>query len=308
MTPDERQRDDRTMTVRTLMTRLSEIDVLNFVVTNYLPRKSVTRLFGCVSRIEQPLVRDASMALWRLFSDLDLSDAKAQHYKSLHDCFVRELMPGARPVDQRPDIVVSPCDAIVGASGRIEQGQMLQVKGSRYALADLVRDPRIEQCYDDGWFVTLRLTSAMYHRFHAPHDATVVHVSHIAGDALNVNPPTLKRVERVFCRNERAVIELDVAHGAHRVVLIPVAAILVASLRLHFLNLPSDRDHSEPWSRRCSVALAKGEEMGWFEHGSTIIVLAPRELTLCEGLREGARIKMGEPLMALPSAPPAHTV
>jgi phosphatidylserine decarboxylase len=115
-----------------------------------------------------------------------------------------------------------------------------------------------------------------------------------------VNPIALKRVEKLFCRNERAVIRTTLAASGHVVTLVPVAAVLVASIRLHFLDIVLNLDHRGPNVMPCSAALRKGEEMGWFEHGSTIIVFAPDGFALCDNVREGARIRMGEPLLWLP--------
>lgn len=289
------------MTVRALIGKIVDNERLNFNLTNRIPRRTFTSLVGRLSRIEQPFIRDATIAIWRQFSDLDLSEAKKSKFTSLRDCFIRELRDGARPVDPRPDILTSPSDGIIGASGRIEDGVMLQVKGSTYGLAELVRDEALVADYRNGTYVTLRLTASMYHRFHAPHDCRVEHVSHIAGDAWNVNPPTLKRMPRVFCRNERAVLRLVLTHGEHRIALVPVAAILVAGIKLHCAELPAYRQHREPWSRSCDAELAKGQEMGWFEHGSTIIVLAPPAFALCDGLAEGDTVRMGQALLRVPA-------
>jgi phosphatidylserine decarboxylase len=147
--------------------------------------------------------------------------------------------------------------------------------------------------------VTLRLTSAMYHRFHAPYHCRVRCVTYISGDTWNVNPVALKRVEKLFCRNERAVIETTLT-GGQPVTLVPVAAVLVASIRLHFLDVLLHLRHRGPNIMRCDANLRKGEEMGWFEHGSTIIVFAPNGFSLSEGVTEGATIRMGQPLMRLP--------
>ena len=288
--------------MRSLLARLTNHDGLNFVLTNRIPRRTLTRFVGWLSKVEQPLVRDASIAIWRQFSDLDLSEARKTKFKSLHDCFIRELKDGARPIDQRADILTSPSDAIVGANGTIADGVMLQVKGSTYALAELVRDENLVAAFRNGTYVTLRLTASMYHRFHAPHLCRVEHVSHIAGDTWNVNPPALKRVDRLFCRNERAVLQLRLDHGGHAVALVPVAAILVAGLKLRFMEMPADRQHDAPWRRKCNVQLTKGEEIGWFEHGSTIIVLAPHGFALAPSIVEGQTIRMGDPLMQLPDA------
>ena len=272
---------------------------INFLLTNRIPRRLVTRFVGWLSRIEQPLVRDVSIAVWRLFSDLDLSEAKKTSFTSLHDCFVRELKDGARPVDPDPGVMVSPCDATAGACGRIEDTRLLQIKGLSYTLEDLLLDPVLVERYRDGSYVTLRLTASMYHRFHAPYDGRVERVTYIAGDTWNVNPIALKRIEKLFCRNERAVLRMRLT-GGHVIALVPVAAILVAGIRLNFLASLRDLDHDGPKTTRCNAPFAKGAEMGWFEHGSTIIVFAPRGFALGEAVREGARIRMGEPLMRLP--------
>ena len=105
------------MTVRSQLMRLIEQEDINFLLTNRIPRRLATQFIGWFSRIEQPLVRDLSIGVWRLFSGLDLREAKQTQFRSMHDCFTRELKDGARPIDARSDILVSPCDAIVGACG-----------------------------------------------------------------------------------------------------------------------------------------------------------------------------------------------
>ena len=107
------------MTLRSQILRVFEQEDINFLLTNRIPRRLVTQFMGWFSRIEQPLVRDLSIAVWRLFSDLDLSEAKKTQFRSMHDCFTRELKDGARPVERDPSVLVSPCDAIVGAGGAI---------------------------------------------------------------------------------------------------------------------------------------------------------------------------------------------
>src|SRR6201987_2583222 len=201
------------MTVKSLISSLTQQEDLNFLLTNRIPRAALTRFMGRFSKIENPLVRDFSIGLWRLFSDLDLSEAKKTHFKSLHDCFTRELKPGLRPVDPDPSIVVSPSDGIIGAYGTIRDGELYQIKGAPYSLLDLVGDPALAETHRNGRFVTLRLTSSMYHRFHAPHDCRIEQVSLIHGDTWNVNPIALKRIEALFCKNERAVIQARLASG-----------------------------------------------------------------------------------------------
>jgi phosphatidylserine decarboxylase len=288
------------MTVRGLISALTQQEDLNFLLTNRIPRAALTRFMGWFSKIENPLVRDASIACWRMFSDLDLSEAKKTEFKSLHDCFTRELKPGLRPPDPDPSIVVSPCDAIIGAFGAIQDTELFQIKGAPYSLLDLLGDPKLVDAHRDGRFITLRLMSSMYHRFHAPHDSRIEQVTFISGDTWNVNPIALKRVERLFCKNERAVIQTRLASG-ESLTLVPVAAILVASLRLHFLDLLLNADTKGPTVFPCDANVHKGDELGWFEHGSTIIVLAPDHFEFCDNVRDGARIFAGQPLMRKPA-------
>lgn len=287
--------------MRALISSFTQNENINFLLTNRIPRAALTRFMGWFSKIELPLVRDLSIGVWKLFSDLDLSEARKRHFSSMHDCFTRELKEGARPVDPDPAVLVSPCDAIVGACGKLRDVEMLQVKGLPYSLIDLVGDPAVVEQHRDGIYVTLRLTSSMYHRFHAPCDCRIEQVTYIAGDTWNVNPIALKRIEKLFCKNERAVMRTRLP-GGQPLTLVPVAAILVASMRFHCIDVLLNMNHRGATVFPCDVAVRKGDELGWFEHGSTIIVLAPPGFSLCENAREGQTVRMGQPLLRLPSA------
>jgi phosphatidylserine decarboxylase len=252
---------------------------------------------GWFSRIEHPWVRDLSIGTWQLFGgDLNLAEAKKTSFTSLHDCFIRELAPGARPIDARPNVLVSPCDAIVGACGTLRGLELIQAKGLIYTLDELTGDARVAETYRDGVYATLRLTSTMYHRFHAPADCHVREVTFIGGDTYNVNPIALKRLERLYCRNERAVIRLQLEGSAVTMTLVAVAAILVGGIALHCVSLELDGRYTGPHRLRCEAAYARGDEMGYFRHGSTIVVLAPPGVRLWHDIAEGHVIRIGEPL------------
>jgi phosphatidylserine decarboxylase len=283
-------------TLARLRDRLLLQEDLNFLLTNRVPRHALTLFMGWFSKIRNPWVCRASIAVWRAFTDLDLSEARKQRFESLHDCFTRELKPGARTVDTNPRVLASPCDGIVGACGVVQQGSVLQAKGFPYAMADLFGRADRSAPFEGGTYVTLRLTSSMYHRFHAPADGHVEHVSYISGDTWNVNPIALKRVERLFCRNERAVIRLRLSDGAP-MALVPVAAILVASIQLHFLDVLLHLRWPGPNEMPCQAAVTKGQELGWFEHGSTIIVFVPPGFSLASGIETGQRVAQGQALL-----------
>lgn len=291
-------------TLRRWRDRLLLQEDLNFLLTNRIPRIALTRFMGWFSKIRHPWVFGPSLAVWRMFTELDLSEAKKSRFESLHDCFTRELKPGARVVDADPDVIVSPCDAIVGACGTVDGDRLYQAKGFPYTLGELAADDALAP-FAGGCYATLRLTSAMYHRFHAPADLRVRSVDYISGDTWNVNPIALKRVEKLFCRNERAVLrgELTGPGGspAEPFALVAVAAVLVASMRLHCLDVLLHLRYRGPAHQRCDAPARRGDELGWFEHGSTILVFMPPGSALCEGIAPGTRLRMGQPLMRRPA-------
>jgi phosphatidylserine decarboxylase len=289
------------MTVRAAVLRVLLQEDINFLLTNRIPRQMLTRFMGWFSKLENPVVAWLSIAVWKRFADLRLDEARKSRFASLHDCFTRELKPGARPADHDPAVITSPCDAIVGTCGRLDGVQLLQAKGFAYTLNDLLGDPELAATCRDGTYVTLRITSSMYHRFHAPHDCRVNRVTYFSGDTWNVNPIALKRVERLFCRNERAVIRARLEATGREMLLVPVAAVLVASIRLHFLDVLLHLRYRGPNVIPCDARFRKGQEMGWFEHGSTIIVLVPSGFALHDKVQEGMTIRAGEALLRLPA-------
>ena len=278
---------------------------LNFLLTNRIPRIAASRFLGWFTRIRHPLVRGASMALWRAATDLDLSDALKSRFDSVHDCFTRELRPGARPLDPDPAVLLSPSDGIVGEHGIIRHGQMLQAKGMPYTLPDLLGDEAAARASEGCCYVTIRLTSAMYHRFHAPQDGMLVDVNHLDGDTWNVNPIALKRVERLFCRNERAVLRLQVEPAGATLRIVAVAAIGVSGLRLRGIPDRMRAGDGGLGRRDLGITVRRGEELGGFEHGSTLVILAPPGHVPRPGLAIGDRLRMGERLLVPGEVPEA---
>src|SRR5262245_26649649 len=242
-----------------MIARIFQQEDLNFLLTNRIPRYYATRLLGWFSRVENPLAVAAALRVWKTFApDLDLSEARTTNFRSLRECFIRELAPGARPVVADPNVVVSPCDAIVGACGRVDGQVVIQAKGLAYQLKDLLGSEDLAARHHNALYVTLRIKSTMYHRFHAPAACRVREVTHIAGDTWNVNPIAVKRIEQLFCRNERAVLPLELEEADAEITLVPIAAIGVASLRLHCLGTTLDQSYAGPTRIPCEARYEKG--------------------------------------------------
>ena len=292
-----------------LVQSMSQNAQLNFLLTNRIPRRLATQFMGWLSGIENPRLTRLLLRIWKTFADdLDLSESRQQEFSSLQECFTRELRPGARTIDGRADIVVSPCDAIVGEHGTIAGTMVFQAKGFPYYLEDLMPDSALRETYRDGRYITLRLTSSMYHRFHAPIDCRIREVTYISGDTWNVNPIALQRIENLYCKNERAVMELETQRPQSSVCLVAVAAILVASIRLRWLDTLLDMHYKGPRKIACDASFGKGDELGYFQHGSTIILFATADYQFCDGIRTGERIRMGEALLSFPVTPHTNEV
>lgn len=283
---------------RSLLARVFQQETLNYYLSNFLPRRWLTVWMGRFSRIDSPWLARLSIAVWRLFApELDFSDARETRFRSLHDCFTRDLKPGSRPVDSDRSSIVSPCDGMLMAAGRIHDTTLIQAKGLDYSLEELLLNPALVARYRDGFYATLRLKSTMYHRFHAPARCRIREVNYVAGDVWNVNPPTVERVKALYCRNERAIIDLDTDLFGASITLVPVAAILVASIHLHFLDVLLHLGYPGPNRIFCDASLEKGEEMGYFHHGSTIIVLATDAFRMADGIVTGGTVRAGEALL-----------
>lgn len=286
---------------RTPLSRLSPRERINFLLTNRIPRRYATLFMGWFSRRRHPLVRRVSIAVWQFFAgDLCLEEARKTRFESMHDCFIRQLGPGTRPIAADPEVLVSPCDGVVGAFGAVRGTEVFQAKGYPYTLAELLGDDALAARYRDGVFVTLRLRANMYHRFHAPEAGYLHEVRYIGGDTWNVNPIAVKCIERLYCRNERAVLELQLDGSPHLVALVPVAAVLVASIVVHGLGVPLDLRYRGPATLPCGRHYQRGEEMGYFQQGSTIIVLAGAGFAPAPELKEGRIVRVGRPLLVKP--------
>jgi phosphatidylserine decarboxylase len=272
-----------------------------FVFLQYvLPRFWLTALIYRLARIRRPAVKNflitRFVSLYQVEVDeveLDIPDG----FETFNDFFIRELESDARPIDANPEAVVSPVDGTLSRSGRLLAGSIMQAKGIDYTIEDLLAtDLEQAEALTDGSFATIYLAPYNYHRVHAPFDGKIVAARYIPGDLFSVNAATAEYVSGLFRRNERLVLHIETAHG-------PAAVILVGALNVGSI--------STPWSgqirpRKSGVVetidlrngpekIKRGDLLGWFNMGSTVIVLMPKDA--CDwhdNLEPGKTVRMGE--------------
>jgi len=272
-----------------------------------LPKNAISRVAGRLVSIRWPFGLGSWLAgAFARAAGANLDEARDPigDFDSVQSFFVRALREGARPIDGEPDAFVSPCDGAWGESGRIESGTLLQVKGRPYALADLLASPERAKLYEGGQFATLYLSPRDYHRFHAPFDAEVERVDYVPGRLWPVNRIGLEGVPGLFAENERLCVHLSLRDGQGMrremvggVCLVAVGATMVGKTKLTFSQLETNVRGGERAAcvyQHGEVRLARGEEMGRFEFGSTIVVLAAKGGVVLDLQQSGRPVRMGE--------------
>lgn len=264
-----------------------------------LPHHAISRLVYVLTRLRTSLVRPVIRWFIRTYQ-VEMQDAEVQditHFASFNDFFTRALKPGARPLAEGDLALVSPVDATVSQSGHVEHGQVFQAKGHRYSLEALLGGPgSVPTALKDAAFTTLYLSPRDYHRIHMPVTGKLTRQTHIPGRLYSVAPHTVNTIPGLFAKNERVVAFFDTEFGPLALVL--VGAINVAAIETvwHGLVTPPTRKRISTidYPDDQSVQLMKGQEMGRFNMGSTVIVVAPSNVRWDEGLTVGAKVRMGE--------------
>ncbi|MDQ0338068.1 phosphatidylserine decarboxylase [Caldalkalibacillus uzonensis] len=213
--------------------------------------------------------------------NVEEAEKRPEEYPHLNAFFTRRLKEGVRPIHPEPDTVVSPVDAIVTGIGEIREGTILNVKGQRYTLAEMLQDTEREKKYRNGYYLVLYLSPTDYHRIHAPISGEIIHTRSIKGKVYPVNRFGMQHMKRVLSRNRRLITYLQNEYT--EVAIVKVGAMNVASIQ---------------WSERLqSKRVEKGDELAYFEFGSTVVLLIREEsFQFIHGLTEGDRVKMGEPV------------
>ena len=272
-----------------------------FVALQYiLPQHLLTALIWRIARIRHVAIKDFLIARFVHLFDVDIDEVKLNvpaDFATFNDFFVRELNDDARPVDAGDDVIVSPVDGTVSMADVIRDGSLIQAKGLEYTLSDLLAtDLDQARAYTNGMFATIYLAPYNYHRVHAPLDGEIVAARYVPGDLFSVNEATVARVDGLFRRNERLVLHFKTARGP--AVLIFVGALNVGSITTPWTGELKPRKRGVvdvPHLSQQSTTVKKGDLLGWFNMGSTVIMLLPAEVCEWDGdLQPGATLRVGE--------------
>jgi phosphatidylserine decarboxylase len=283
---------------------------LFLLLQTILPRFVLTALVFHLARIRTTGVKNFFIHQFVKFYNVDVDAVEKSipdEFATFNDFFIRELVTGARPVDATSASIVSPADGTVSAAGKIESDRIFQAKGLHYTLTDLlVTDIDDARNFVDGAFATIYLSPSDYHRVHSPLAGELVAARYVPGDLFSVNEATVSCLANLFTRNERLICHIETDSG-------PAVVILVGALNVGSISTPWSGDlrprkkgvvdNIDIAQKGISTRLEKGDLIGWFNMGSTVIVLLPPGSSAeFSNLADGARVKMGQAIGSISKA------
>ena len=274
-----------------------------FAFWQYLvPHHLLSRLMGLITHSHNKWVKLTYMRFIIKRFGVNMDEAAEQEldrYEHFNAFFTRALKPSARPIVSDKSKLASPVDGCVSQMGLIRDGKIFQAKGHNYSLTTLLGDKgKWEKQFFNGEFATLYLSPKDYHRIHMPCDAKLKEMRHIPGQLFSVNPATVRTIPGLFARNERVVCLFNTPAGPMAMIL--VGAIFVASIETVWdgiITPPTQRNMqvTRYGEGMHDVVLRKGEEMGRFNMGSTVILLFGKDkMKWAEDLKAESSVKMGQ--------------
>jgi phosphatidylserine decarboxylase len=263
-----------------------------------LPQHWLSKLMFRFARIENTWLKNTFTRWFVKTYQVDLSEAqreKIEDYKTFNDFFTRRLKSGARVIAKCS--IVCPVDGAVSQVGAINDAQIVQAKNHHYSVAQLLANNEKASEFSEGFFATIYLSPRDYHRIHMPYDGKLIAMDYISGDLFSVNQKTVQSVDGLFARNERVVCYFETEFGICGFVL--VGAIFVGSMQTVWqgqITPPYTKKVQHFDYQNQNIRLKKGEEMGRFNMGSTVIMLMPNKEDKLN-LKAGAVVKMGQALI-----------
>ncbi len=281
-----------------------------FALIQYLlPHHLLSKIMYLITRSEWKPFKDIIIRNVINIYDVDMeqaADPDPTHYRSFNDFFTRALRPDARPIAEAKDALISPVDGAVSQAGQISAGRIFQAKGHDFSLDELLGgDEKHTQAFTDGSFVTIYLSPRDYHRIHMPITGTLKKMTHVPGRLFSVNPATTRNIPGLFSRNERVISIFDTDAGP--MALIMVGAIFVSSMDTVWAGTitPSSRRPTNwEYGRRntAAIKLKRGDEMGRFNMGSTVILLFGKDaVELATELQPETKLQMGQQIGSITS-------
>lgn len=271
-----------------------------------MPQLYLTQLAGWFAQQKWGAVTHFVIKVFAKKYNVDMSEAKKENfsnYESFNQFFIRELKDGARKINENPTALCLPADGRVSQIGHIDDERLLQAKGHFFSLSDLLAgDEELVNTFKNGEFATIYLSPRDYHRVHMPCDATLRKMIYVPGDLFSVNPFLAEHVPNLFARNERVICVFDTTFGP--MVQILVGATITASMSTVWAGVinPPRTGEIKVWTYQGdnAIKLTKGQEMGAFQLGSTVINLFPaNSVTLAEHLEVSVPVRMGEILATM---------
>jgi len=247
-----------------------------------LPQHWLSRVFGRIADCKIAWVKNALIRWFIKRYNVNLDEAKSSNlkdYPNFNAFFTRELKPNARPMATGKNAIACPVDGSISQCGKIQKGKIIQAKNHDYSAQELLTDCVNYRAFDAGNFITLYLSPKDYHRIHMPFDGVLTDMVYVPGKLFSVNPTSAEYIPSVFARNERVVCMFDTEFGPMAVVM--VGAFFVASIKTTWAGIiaPSYLNDIYHWryDKQKRKSFKKGEEIGQFQFGSTVIVLTPRD-------------------------------
>lgn len=264
-----------------------------------LPKQLLTMLFGWLACKQLGIMTTWMIKGFIKLYRINMTDAKyqtAEEYKTFNDFFARELNDGARLIDESDNSIVMPADGIISQFGTIQDNVMLQAKGHIYTLESLVAcHPDMIKFFKNGSYITTYLAPSNYHRFHMPCNAILKEMIYVPGALFSVNKATTENIPNIFARNERVICLFETEFGPMAQILVGATIVGSIETKWHGLVTPPRDGVMKRWTYINDVQLAKGEDMGCFKLGSTVITLfASNSIEFIAQLKEGSVACVGQ--------------
>jgi phosphatidylserine decarboxylase len=275
------------------------IERLLVLVQHFLPQHLLSRMMYWLARVRWAPFKNLFIRVFVWLAGVDLSEAtlpRPGDYPTFAAFFTRELRPGLRPLPEDRDAIASPVDGTISEIGRLDGDRVLQAKGLDYTAEALLTDAALAAQFNNGHFATVYLAPHQYHRVHMPATGTLRETRYVPGRLFSVAEYTVQRIPGLFTRNERLVCLFDSPLGPFASIM--VGAMLVSSIETVWAGeLQAPRGRKVVTQPHSGVELARGDEMGRFNMGSTVILLFPRDrIVWRDDLAAGHELLMGQPL------------